>query len=245
MKEYPKIILTRPKLIVNTKCKKCNSRDIAAVPVIDFVCKNCSTHQETDVEIDMYASVAKAIQRKLKKHDGVYIVGERDGSKVFHPDNLLKPRSKQEDDVWHAMLEIKDTYENKAWTVSKITNEYDYEYYVRCLECGYCQACVLCTRCSTHYVPKKIKGGKEKRYTCPECGNKNYTQTKIKKFKIDNKGNTVCPHCNSSEISSARFSSDRKKCPKCSSDNISKPRNIPVYRLLIEWQKRFMEHQDE
>lgn len=240
LKEYKKVILTRPKLVSDVKCPKCRHMDIVAIPIIETKCRNCKTVHTTEVKINIYFTVSKKIEQILKYNNGVYIIGERDDSKVFHTDDMLKPRSRHEDDIWHTLVAIQQTkIGQKCWEVEEITHEYDFDYRISCNDCGYCLVCVTCTKCNRKYQPKEIETGrgKEKRYTCPECNSKSYKQTVIEKFKT--KGTRpICPYCNSNNIAKAKFSSDKKQCPKCLSVNITKPRKIPVYCLLIERQKR-------
>jgi hypothetical protein len=234
MEEYPKIILTRPKIVVDTRCPKCKSMDIAATPIVTTVCKNCSTKFESDTGVNIYYSMAKKLNQLLANNNGVVVQGERDNSMTFHPDDALRPRSKMEDDIWHAILAIHtDFVKQKCWEVSKISNEVDVDFKIYCKDCGYCKNCVTCNKCGEHYTPRLIEGKKEIRYTCPKCNSKSYRDTIIDKFK-----NKRCPYCESPKVVHSKFDSTKKKCPKCGSENITEPRKVPVYRFIIERQKR-------
>lgn len=225
-------------MVLDTNCPKCKSFDIIAVPSLEVKCRNCKIEFDSDLGINIYYSVAKKINMELGKNNGVTIIGVRDNTNVFHPDDALKPRTKLEDDIWHAILEIERNFKSQlCWNVSDITADTDLDYQIQCKECGYCKNCVTCNKCNHRFVPNITKNG-ERRFTCPKCKAKSYKDTIIDKVKIDGKV-LKCPHCESPKIRMARFTSDKKKCPKCSSEKITEPRKIPVYKLIIERQKRF------
>lgn len=234
--KIPRLILSRPKLVVDVRCPKCQSIDIAALPVVEVICKNCKTKFTTNAAINIYYSIAKKLLQLISHNNEVWILGERDVSNVFHPEDMLMPRSRHEDDVYQTILAIKHNFEDqKCYEVSEMTNENDEDFRIHCNICGTCNTCVACIKCNERYIPKLVETphGKEKRYKCPKCGNKNYTKTYIEKVS----GN--CPFCESKNIKKTIFKSDRRHCPKCHTTNISKPRNIPVYKLIIKRQKRF------
>ena len=234
--KIPKLILSRPKLVVDIKCPKCQSIDIVALLDINVKCKNCMTSFTTNAGINIYYSIAKKLIQLISHNNEVWILGERDASDVFNSDDILKPRSQHEDDVYHTMLAIMHNFEDqRCWEVTKITNEYDQEYIVRCNVCGICHNCVTCSSCGEKYTPKEVDThqGKQKRYKCPKCSSRNYKKTFI------NKMDKICPYCNSGNIKKTYFPSHKKQCPKCHSDDITKPRNVPVYKLVIKRQPRF------
>lgn len=231
MKEYPKLILTRPKLVLDIYCPKCKSFDIIALPELNTQCNNCKINFTTTPNINIYYSIAKKLTQLLSNNNGLYILGERANIKTFHPDDILKPRNKLEDDVWQTMLAIRKNYTDmKCWEVGNITNEYDTDYKTHCNTCGTCRTCVTCTKCNSKYVPKRIKATNEKRYTCPKCKSKDYKPTMVKGDK--------CPYCEGVDIKKTTLNAHMDKCPRCNSTKIQEPRKIPVYRLLIERQRR-------
>lgn len=239
--KIPKIILSRPKLVVDTRCPKCNSLDTSVLPTIETQCKNCKTIFRTDVKINIYFSIAKKLISSISKKNEVWILGERDASDIFHTEDLLKPRSQHEDDVYQTMLAIKHNFDDQlCYEVGKITNEVDEEYRIKCNDCAICYNCVTCTKCGQKYIPKKVNTpqGEQKKYKCTNCGNRFYDRTYIKEFK---KG---CPYCGSENVMRTHFGSNLKQCPKCKSKNITKPKAIPVYKLVIKRQKRFMKLED-
>lgn len=228
--KIPKIILARPKLVVNVKCPKCQSIHIQGIPNFQAECKNCKKIFITEVKVDIYYSIAKQLNKFLRESNEVWIVGERDNSKVFHPEDVLAPRSSHEADIWYTMLAIKKDFEGmKCWEVSDITNEVDQDYLTYCNECGHCHNCVTCSKCKKPYIPKIIK--KQKRFTCPDCQNKKYEVTKTKGDK--------CEFCKSTNISKTKFSAEKKQCPRCKTKNIKEPRKITIYKLIIKRQRRF------
>ena len=233
--KIPKIILSRPKLVVDVKCPKCNSNYVAALPIIETTCKNCNTKFETNAEINIYFSAAKKLLQTISNYNEVWLLGERDNSDVFHTDDLLRPRSSFEDDIYHTMLHIKHNFEDQnCYEVSKITSEFDDDYRKLCGICGTCQDCVTCIKCDKKYLPAEVetRQGKQKRYKCPECGFRNYKKTFINKLE------DKCPYCGSNNIKKTSFHSDQKECPKCHSKNDKPPRRVPVYKLVIKRQKR-------
>ena len=230
--KIPKLILGRPKIVVDVKCPKCKSLDIAGIPVVDVTCKNCKTRFTTEAGVNIYYSIAKKLTQLVSNNNEVWIVGQRDDSFTFDVQDLLKPRSKHEDDIFHTLLAIKYNYEKqRCWDVSEITNEVDLDYKSRCNECGICHNCVVCVACKHKYIPKKTKTG-ENRYTCPECNSKKYKPNYIK-FK-DKK----CPDCGSAEVSKLSFNSVKRQCPKCGCKVSSDTRKIPIYKLIIKRQPR-------
>jgi transposase-like protein len=242
MEAYPKIIVTRAKLVVDYKCPKCRSTDIKAMHEISSECRNCKSRFTVEPNIDIYYSISKKIEQVLGENNGVILTGERDDSKRFHPDDMLKPRSRQEDEVFKAMLAVKHTKDKQlCWDVDKdIVAEYDEDYRTYCNQCGHCLNCVTCKKCNKIYTPKRVKTrvGTEKRYTCPECNSKNYHHTHINQFGME-ANKPVCPYCKSEAVLRTQFNSNLKSCPVCKKKDISKPRQIPVYRLVIKRQPRF------
>lgn len=232
----PKIILGRPKIVADFKCPKCRKIDIIGLPTISTKCKNCNTDITVDAGIDIYQSISKKLEQLLSNNNQVMVVGERDDSDKFHAEDMLKARSKHEQDIYHAMLAIKNTKEKqRCWEVSEIVHDTDKDYKIQCNNCGLCLSCVRCKKCGKNYVPKtvKVKGKvEETRYTCPECGSKDYQQTYIKNH------NGACPHCESTNILKTKFHSNNKDCPKCHSTNLTTARKIPVYKLTIKRQRR-------
>lgn len=240
--KIPKLILSRPKLIVDIQCPKCKSRDIIALKDVDVTCTNCKTNFKTETKINIYSSIAKKLEQLLGKYNEVWILGQRDSSTIFYTDNVLKPRSLFEDEIWHSMIAIRNIKKNqRCWGVSEIENAYDKDYKIYCKDCGTCMNCITCVKCNKKYIPKEVKTirGREKRYKCPECGNKNYRKTRIDKIKRE-KNKIICPYCNSDYIKKTKFTSDKKNCPRCNSTNITSPRDIPVYKLIIKRQRRFL-----
>ena len=237
----PKIILSRPKIVFDTKCNKCKSFDIVAAPLLKVRCKNCSSETDVEPTVSIYFSIAKKLLQTLSWHNEIWVLGERDASEVFHADDLLKPRSKNEDDIWHTMLAIQKDFNNqKCWEVDEIIQANDTDYKTFCLSCGYCKNCSTCLRCTKKYVPRVVKtnAGEEKRYTCPSCNSKSYEDTKVSKFIIVDEKN-ACPDCKSTDVALTAFRSEKKVCPRCKSPNLKVPRSIPVYKLVIRRQKRF------
>lgn len=233
--KIPKLILSRPKLVVDVKCPKCSSLDIVAFTKVDLTCKNCKTKFETNAEINIYYSIAKKLLQLISHHNEVHINGVRDNAEVFYPEDLLKPRSKFEDDIYHTMLAIKHNFEDqKCYEVSEITNEIDEDYKIRCKKCGYCNNCITCSNCGEHYVPKHVdtRIGKQQRYKCPKCSSRSYKKTYIKKLSKE------CPYCKSKNVRKTHFYANNKQCPYCKSKDVSKPRTIPIYKLIIKRQKR-------
>lgn len=234
----PKIILGRPKIVADFKCPKCKKIDIVGLPTINTRCKNCSTEISVDAGIDIYQSISKKLEQLLSNNNQVIIVGERDDSEKFHAEDMLKARSKHEQDIYHAMLAIKNTKDKqRCWEVSEIVHDTDKDFKVHCNDCGVCLNCVRCKKCNHNYVPKTVKLKKditEKRYTCPECGSKEYHPTYFRKHE------DKCPYCDDTNIIKTKFRSDNKDCPKCHSTNISPPRKIPVYKLVIKRQRRHL-----
>lgn len=240
MNKIPKIILSRPKIVFDVKCPKCKKNDIVGLPIIETQCKNCKTKYSTEAEINMYYSIAKKLNQLVGKNNEVWVQAERDVSTVFHAEDMLRPRSKYEDDYFQTLMAIKDNYEDmNCWDIGEITNEYDEEYKRRCSVCGHCLHCVTCYSCHETYIPKEVKTshGIEKRYTCPHCNSKEYKQTRIKIFEIkDNK--QICPYCKSDNVDKTLFNSNKQHCPSCGTKVNSICRKVPVYRLIIKRQKR-------
>jgi DNA-directed RNA polymerase subunit RPC12/RpoP/phage FluMu protein Com len=235
MVKIPKLILSKPKLVVDIKCPKCKSMDILALPIVETTCKNCKTRFQANVNINILAATAKKYVQMKSHNNEIWILGERNDSLVFHSDDALRPRDSNEDAIYHTILAYKKLAElERCYEVSEITNEYDDDYRVFCKTCGVCYNCVTCIKCGQKYVPTKIetKHGSEKKYKCTKCGFRNYKQTFIP--KTDDK----CPYCGSSNFKKTRFNTDNKKCPKCHSKNTSIPRKVPVYKLIIKRQKR-------
>jgi len=238
--KIPKIILTRPKLVVDTKCPKCNSIDIAGLPIVDTQCKNCKTKFTTNAQINIYFSIAKKLLQLISNNNEVWVLGLRDVSKIFHPDNELRPRSRHEDDIYQTMLAIQHNFESqRCYDVEGINNEYDEQDKVYCNDCGICYNCFTCLKCGATYVPKTVdtKQGVEKRYKCPKCESRNYKRTQIKKIGKE------CPHCKSKNIKNTLLRQTKKECHRCKGKNISKPIVVPVYKLVIKRQKRFMKEE--
>ena len=228
----PKIILSKPKLLVDVKCPKCKGYDAVALQNVDVTCKNCNTRFTTEAGINIYYSMAKKIISVLSNHNEVFILGTRDTSMVFTPQKELSPRSRYETDIWHTVLAIQNDFKKqKCWMVSEISNEVEIDYRTVCNDCGQCWDCITCNKCGNIYTPKKEK-------VCEKCGSKSYKPTFIKKV-VEKKGKKVCPHCGSSNIRKTSFSSDKKTCPRCKSRNIATPKKIPVYKLSIKRQRRF------
>ena len=229
----PKVIITRPKLVLEVKCPKCSYFQIVGTPYVDVSCKNCHTKFNTKADIDLYYSISKKIEQLLANNNEIHIVGERDNSQVHSNADELKPRTFMEYKIYNCLLAIKDTkVKQKCWEVSEIENSMDLEYHTTCKECGYCNSCVQCKSCQHIYTPKKVKD--ENRYTCPECGSKKYQDTPFRDLK-----KKECPHCKSKNIRFTSFTSDKRQCPRCNTLKINKPKAIPIYRLKLERQKRF------
>ena len=227
----PKIFLT-PKVMADIHCPKCSKRDGTSVNKIKVYCSDCKRNFETDLHINVYMSVAKAIISSLAKHNEIWIQGEKQESDIILSDDLLKPKTLFEHEVWHTLLAIQfDHRQHKCWEVSEITTEIDDHYLTRCNECGVCHSCVQCTKCNHYYVPEEKR--KEKIYVCPKCNNKKH-RVSVVKLKDNN-----CPHCNSDKVSRTTFDSTKKQCPKCHTSNIMNPKRIPVYRLVIQWIDRY------
>jgi len=227
-----KIILSRPKIGFDARCPKCKTRQVVSVPIVDYNCSNCKTHFQEEVQVSIYFTIAKKLIQATAHNNEVVIVGERSESVVFHTKDELKPRSKNDDDIFHTMLAIKHDFElQKNIEVSDITTCMDFDYMVSCTSCGTCRNCVVCSHCNKSYVPKKVKSG-EKRFTCPDCGLKHHRPTLAK--LVDGK----CQYCGSAQIHPTKFAA-AEKCPKCGGDKISPARKIPVYKLVLKRQPRF------
>jgi len=236
--KIPKLILGRPKIVVDIKCPKCKSLDIAGFSNVECRCNNCKTAFTTEAGVNIYYSIAKKLIQLISHNNEVWVIGERDDSETFRSEDLLKPRSKHEDDIYHSLLAIKNNFQQqRCYDVSEITNEMDTDYRANCSDCGYCSNCVICAKCNKSYVPKKTRSG-EKRYTCPECKSKNYKPSAIK-FKADG-GKRSCPNCSSENVNRTKVPAGKKPCPKCNSENITSPRKLPIYRLIIKRQRRFL-----
>jgi hypothetical protein len=236
----PKIILTKPKMVVDVKCHKCKKMDIAALPYVDVQCKNCHTLITTEANINIYFSISKKLEQLLSYNNEVWVIGRRQDKTIHTADDNFKSQDRNDDDIYSAMEAIKNTkIKQLCWEVSDITNDYDFDYKVSCNQCGFCLDCVECNKCHKHYTPKTVDTykGSEKRFTCI-CGYKSYHQTKVTKFKVKD-GKIVCPHCDSANTIHSSFEADKKKCPKCGTEDISKPKRMPIYKLVIKRQKRF------
>ena len=234
--KIPKLILSRPKLVIDTKCPKCHSMDIQALANVELTCKNCKTKFTSDVQLNIVFTTAKKFLQLRANNNEFWVLGKRDDSEVFNTDDMLKPRSKMEDDIYHSMLAYKRICEMEGcYDVSEVTNDYDIDYKIRCNECGVCFNCVICTRCGERYTPEKINTpqGVQRRYKCPKCSSRDYTRTYINKIA------KVCPGCGSNNIQKTSFSSDKKQCPRCHSENITSPKKVPVYKLIVQRQGRF------
>lgn len=230
MKEYPKIILTRPKLVLDTCCPKCHSHDIVALPALDIKCRKCQSKFNYDPLLNIYASIAKKINVVLGSSNGINILGPRETSSIIHSEDFLKPKTKLEDDVYHAFLEIQKNFKDMGcWEVGEIAHDYDLDFKTHCKDCGYCKSCVTCNKCGTKYT-----GSKD---ACPKCASKSRKDSVVDKFKKDGKSD-VCPFCNSPNVAYTSFNNDKKQCPKCGSKNLHEPKKIAVYRLTVERQKR-------
>lgn len=238
----PKIILSRPKLLIDTQCPKCRSRDIKALMNVKITCKNCRTDYETDVKTSILPSIMKKIEILLSRHNEVWVVAERNPSTIIHSEDILKPRSRHEQDLYSALIELKNIKDKqRCWEVSDIIETDDLDYKVHCTECGYCNDCVTCKNCNQPYTPKLTAKSNEKRFSCPHCGGKTYKATYIKKFETKN-GKHVCPFCKSDNVNNSKHFSDTKKCNKCGSTKLSKPRKVSVYKLIIKRQPRHWEN---
>jgi DNA-directed RNA polymerase subunit RPC12/RpoP len=237
MDKIPKLILTKPKLVIDVKCNKCKKMDIVALPYVEVQCKNCKTVQTTEANINIFYSISKKLEQLLANNNEVHIIGKRNDTKVYNSEDIAKVHDRNDDDILSAIEAIRNVkIKQKCWEVSDIMNEYDYEYKVSCKSCGICLSCVTCNKCSKTFTPKIVqtKNGTEKRYTCPHCGAKSYHQTRIKKFE-----NNKCPHCQSTDVIFSTFEAYKRKCPRCGSEDICKPKRIAVYKLVIKRQKRF------
>jgi hypothetical protein len=233
----PKIILGKPKILIDVHCPKCKKLDAIAIPSIKTLCSNCKTEITTGLRINTYYAYAKKILHMVSHHDEIHILGLRDKSEMFTPDDVLSPRSQYEDDIYSTIITIRDDYLWQGnYEVSNVMPDYDFEYKIYCNNCGYCQNCVVCNRCKKHYVPKILKNG-QRRYTCPNCGSKSYKQSVVI-FKDDG-GKIKCPECKSENVVRRKMMSNKKKCPHCDSNNITKPKKIPIYKLVIKRQGRF------
>lgn len=235
-----KLILSRPKIVADVQCPKCKSHDIVALLTVETKCKNCNTVFVVETKVNVYYSIAMKLIQLVSSNDETKIAAERDPTNLHHADDILKPQSQHEQDMYHTLLAIQKNFKNqKCWEVSEITHEMDESYKVNCNECGVCNNCVTCTKCGKAYTPKIVqtKGLSEKRYTCPSCGHKKFKRSYVKFTNKD--GATVCPLCGSSNMLRTYFNSDKKQCPRCDSKNITKPKIIPVYMLKITRQKRF------
>lgn len=243
MSKIPKLILGRPKIVVDVKCPKCKSQDIKALPIIETSCNNCNTKFTAEVKINLYYSIAKKLLQTVAHNNEMWVVGERADSHPIRGEDLLKPQNKHDDDLFQTLCAIKNNFEGqKCYEASEITYEMDLDYKVRCSDCGYCSNCVTCTRCNKKYVPNITKTD-EKRYSCPDCRNKNYKPSYIKFKKEGSK--ISCPNCDSENVNRTGFVSTKKECPKCHSKSITTPRKIPIYKLVIKRQRRNLIRDDD
>lgn len=237
----PKLILGRPKILMNYKCAKCHSRDVKAFPEMQITCNNCQTKFIADLEIDVYQTYAKKLNILLGEHNEVWVLAERENSKVFHADDILAPRSKKENDLYHAILEIRNNFlKFNNWDVGEIEAGSDFDYLNSCPDCGTCNNCVICS-CGTQYTPKIVKTsrGRERRFKCPDCGGKNFKKSYVTNL-LDHKN---CPFCDSTNVVRTKFKSYLSECPKCHNKKIPKARKIPVYKLVIKREKRAMKEE--
>lgn len=235
--KIPKIILGRPKLVIDTRCPKCHSLDIAAIPIVTAQCKNCKLKFTSEgLGINIYFGIAKKLVQLISHNDEVCIVGKRDDSNDFNAKNMLMAKSQEDEDVYQTILAVKHNFEGqKCYEVSDVLFEEDKEQNIQCKVCGFCNNCVTCKSCGQKYIPKEVetKYGKEKRYKCTECGSKDYIKTHITKLEKE------CPYCKSVNVKPTFLNSDFIHCPKCKSKNITKSVSIPVYKLIIKRQERF------
>lgn len=229
-----KVILGRPKLPIDVHCNKCNNSDLAAVPIVQHKCKSCGNSQVSELQVNIYAAQAKSIITGLANHNMIQVVGVRSMNNIISPEHNLEPKTKHEHDIYQTMLYIKNDFDKHGcWEVSEIVSTIDEDYKIRCLDCGINTDTVTCCNCHEIYIPKVVKGtgGSKIRHTCPKCRSKVFKPTYVKNIKnvknelFKNYRNTI-------------LSSENKTCPKCKSKNITKPRKIPVYSMVIKRQVR-------
>lgn len=227
-----KVILSRPKMVFDTRCPKCKHEDIGATPIANFVCGNCKTKYEQDVEMNILQASMKKIIQLLGYNNTIYVQGECDERDTWTAEELVKRRARQSEEVLYNLMACRDIFKKQlCYIVSDISIVEDIDYRTHCLQCGYCNSCVTCKQCQSHYTPKNIKG--VRRYTCPECGSKLYTKTYFKKHNKDK-----CPLCNSDSITLSKFSTEEGQCPYCKETAFAKPRKVKVYRLEISHHDR-------
>lgn len=236
----PKILISRPKVIVDYKCPKCRHIDIVALPEVTTTCKNCKTKVTTEVQVNITYAVWKNLMQLLAYNNEVHLVGEIYASNLVDVSDTLARYGRHDDDIYSAMLSMYNTLrKHQNWEVEDICIAEDIQNETTCRDCGFCTNCKKCKSCGSHYVPKQVstKDGKQLRYTCPDCGSKEYENTKIDKF-INKDNKRLCPHCKSDKNTAYTFNSNQNNCPKCNSTNINLPKKIKVYLMKVKRQKR-------
>lgn len=236
----PKIVISRPKINADYCCPNCKKIDIVALADINVTCKNCRTKLNVPLDVNITFSVWKNLMQLIAHHNEVKLVGEIYSKDVINLSDSISKFGKHDDDIYSAMLAIKDTLDKHGcWEVSTIVVEDDIANETKCKSCGYCLECKTCKSCGHNYTPKEVnsKEGKIKRFTCPKCGSKAHENKRIEKV-LNEKGMNLCPHCKTDNIIMTNFSSTNTKCTKCHTTNIEPPRKIKVYMLSVRRQKR-------
>ena len=167
-----KIVITRPKLLIDMNCPKCGSSPIKTVIIKEIVCDKCGLKFVPDLKPNVFSFYSSIIGRGLEYNNKLVISAK----KSFK--NELEAIAK--------------SYRNfQNWEVDGPFEAVDYSRKRKCLICGFCNSCVTC-ECGNSFVPKRRND------TCQKCNKKGrYRQTYIKKFKKEGE----CPYCGSKDIS--------------------------------------------
>ena len=201
-------------LACEIKCPHDSHKYYSGVHYVTSTCNKCGLTFKHEFNQDIYTKKARQLNKLLKWNNKVTIIASEKYEGI--------------------LCEIRDDFiEFDNWAVSEITQAIE-EVRV-CKQCGVCQDCFTCKKCGTAFT----KNSNRRKQFCPKCKSTEFVQTYIKEAKhTDNEHISICPHCNSTNIKFTR-TSEKDKCPKCGSTQLSNPYTNVLYSLIIQRKKGY------